>query len=142
MNFAFEKLDVWHKAMELAGTIYKTTQSFPAHEQFGLTSQIRRAAVSIPLNIAEGKGRYHTKEFVRFLYNARGSLYEVVTLLKLAKDLQYLNQPQHQQAMQLVYLVMSKLSGLINSLKSTPPSSLQPPRPDNRQSRGGPASIL
>ena len=117
MNFAFEKLDVWHKAMELAGTIYKTTQSFPAHEQFGLTSQIRRAAVSIPLNIAEGKGRYHKKEFVQFLYNARGSLYEAITLLKLALKRRYLSDQQYQQLMPLIQTIQSKLSGLINSLK-------------------------
>ena len=124
MNFAFEKLDVWHKSMELSVVIYKVTRAFPTHEQFGLTSQIRRAAVSIPVNIAEGKGRYYTKEFVRFLYNARGSLYEVVTLLKLAMDLQYLDKPRHQPLMTSVHLVMSKLSGLINALKQPPASSL------------------
>ena len=117
MNFAFEKLDVWHQSMGLSESVYRLTRTFPGHEQFGLTSQIRRAAVSIPVNIAEGKGRYHTKEFVRFLYNARGSLYEVVTLLKLALSLQYLNEPQHQQMMKSVDQIMSKLSGLINSLK-------------------------
>ena len=117
MNFAFENLDVWHKAMELVELIYKVTQTFPANEQFGLISQLRRAAVSVPANIAEGKGRYHRKEFVQFLYNARGSLYEVITLLRLALSLRYLNQQQCQQSMQLTQQIMSKLSGLINSLK-------------------------
>ena len=70
----------------------------------------------------EGKGRYHKKEFVQFLYNARGSLYEVVTLLQLALNLRYLGEPEHQQAMQIAQVVMSKLSGLINSLKLPAPS--------------------
>lgn len=117
MNFAFQELVVWHTAMELAKAIYEATRDFPDHERFGLTSQLRRAGVSVPLNIAEGKGRYHRKEFVQFLYNARGSLYEVVTLLNLALDLKYLKAEQHQSLFQLAQKVMSQLSGLINSLK-------------------------
>lgn len=117
MRFAFEKLDVWQKAVELAEVVYKTTHAFPAHEQFGLTSQIRRAAISVPANIAEGKGRYHKKEFVQFLYHARGSLYELITLLALAHNLRYLTDQTHQQLLQVAQVVMSKLSGLINSLK-------------------------
>ena len=117
MTFAFEKLDVWQKAVELTEAVYKMTPTFPAHEQFNLTSQLRRAAVSIPVNIAEGKGRYSRKEYVQFLYNARGSRYETVTLLRLALTLQYLSEQQYQQLMQLTQLVLSKLSGLINSLK-------------------------
>jgi len=119
MEFAFERLEVWNKAMELSEAIYKATLTFPTHEQFGLTSQIRRAAVSIPANIAEGKGRYHKKEFVQFLYNARGSLYETITLLRIALSLQYLSREQYQQLLQLTQVIMSKLSGLINSLKQT-----------------------
>jgi len=75
MQFHFERLTVWQEAMELSEAIYKATQTFPAHEQFGLTSQLRRATVSIPANIAEGKGRYHPKEFVHFLYLARNINY-------------------------------------------------------------------
>lgn len=118
MIFEFEKLDVWHKAMELTEAIYKATHTFPAHEQFGLTSQLRRAAVSIPVNIAEGKGRRSRKEYAQFLYNARGSLYETVALLKIALQLQYLSNDKYQQILQLVETVMSKLSGLINYLKT------------------------
>ncbi len=117
MNFAFENLDVWHRAMELVEAVYKATQGFPSSEQFGLTAQLRRAAVSVPANIAEGKGRYHKKEFIHFLYNARGSLYETVTLLQLAVKLQYLQEQQRQPLLQLAKMVMSQLSGLINSLK-------------------------
>ncbi len=117
MKFAFENLEVWNQAMSLIEAVYKVTQGFPTHEQFGLTSQVRRAAVSVAANIAEGKGRYHKKEFIQFLYTARGSLYEVITLLQLAKSLQYLNESQHQQVIQSSEQIMSKLSGLINSLK-------------------------
>ena len=123
MVFEFEKLEVWHKAMDLVAAIYQTTQTFPAPEQFGLISQIRRAAVSVPVNIAEGKGRHHRKEYAQFLYNARGSLYETVTLLKIALKLQYLSNEKYQQILQLVETVMSKLSGLINYLKLQAPGS-------------------
>jgi len=117
MVFAFEGLDVWQKSMELVERVYKATREFPSHEQFGIIAQIRRATVSVPVNIAEGKGRYHKKEFIQFLYNARGSLYETVTLLNLALSLQYISAQQHQQLIQLTQLILSKLSGLINSLK-------------------------
>lgn len=117
MIFAHEKLEVWQKAMGVAQAIYQATHTFPSHEQFGLTSQLRRAAVSIPANIAEGKGRYHTKEFLHFLFNARGSLYETVTLLRLALSLGYLSEKQHQLLLEQTQQIMSKLSGLINSLK-------------------------
>ena len=117
MNFAFENLDVWQRSLDLVRAVYEATQTFPAQEQFGITSQLRRAATSVPLNIAEGKGRYHRKEFLHFLYNARGSLYETVTLLKLSVNLQYLKSTQYDYLIRMVEIVMSKLSGLINSLK-------------------------
>ena len=117
MAFPHEELDVWQRAMVFAENLYKTTETFPAKEQFGLTSQIRRAAMSVPANIAEGKGRYHKKEFIQFLYNARGSLYETVTLLQLALTLRYLSSQQSQALAQHAQVVLSKLSGLINSLK-------------------------
>ena len=117
MVFEFEKLDVWHKSMELVEIVYQATRTFPAQEQFCLTSQVRRASVSIPVNISEGKGRHSKKEYSQFLYNARGSLYETVTLLKLALTLQYLSQEEYQQIVQLVETVMRKLSGLIHYLK-------------------------
>ena len=117
MIFAFEKLEVWHKAMELAESVYKVTQEFPANERFGITAQLKRAAVSIPSNIAEGKGRYHRKEFLQFLYGARGSLYETLTQLRLSLSLRYLQESQYQALLNQIQVVMSKLSGLINSLK-------------------------
>lgn len=117
MTFEFEKLKVWHDAMGLVEAVYQATRAFPPQEQFGLVSQLRRAAVSIPVNIAEGKGRYHRKEYVQFLYNARGSLYETVSLLQIAVNLRYVSSQQHQLLVQQAQAVLSKLSGLINYLR-------------------------
>jgi four helix bundle protein len=79
--------------MKLASEIYKSTARFPKHEMYGLTQQIRRAAVSIPSNIAEGKGHYSNREFAHFLLHARGSLLELQTQLMIAEELQYLTNP-------------------------------------------------
>jgi len=79
-----EKLDVWNKAIEFVVAVYRVTESFPKEEKFGLTSQIRRASVSIPANIAEGAARKSPKEFAHFLSNAQGSASEVETELLIA----------------------------------------------------------
>ena len=84
---SYRDLLVWQKAMDFAISCYKETQRFPANEQFGLTQQIRRAAVSIPANIAEGFGRWHSRDFLRFLLMANGSLKEVETHLLLSERL-------------------------------------------------------
>ncbi len=80
----YKELEVWQIAMDLAETCYQITRGFPKEELFGLTSQIRRAAVSIPANIAEGHARHHTKEYLQFLGVARGSLMELETHLLVA----------------------------------------------------------
>ena len=80
----YSDLIVWQKAMDLVVHVYEVTESFPQREVFGLTNQVRRAAVSIPSNIAEGQGRGTTKDFLHFLAIARGSLQEVETQLLLA----------------------------------------------------------
>ena len=85
-----EKLQVWQSAMNLAAKVYEITDKFPKHEIYSLADQMRRAAVSIPSNIAEGKGRRTTKDFIHFLYVARGSLNELATQIKLAKRIRYL----------------------------------------------------
>jgi four helix bundle protein len=90
----FKKLTVWQMAYGLVLMIYKHSQKFPSSELYGLSSQIRRASVSILANIAEGSERQHKKEFVQFLSIARGSLAEVETYLILAKDLGYLNEDE------------------------------------------------
>jgi len=83
MSKPHKQLDAWTTAVELAQLVYKTTDEFPAREQFGLTNQARRAAISIPSNIAEGAARQTKKEFIQFLYIARGSLSELDTQLEM-----------------------------------------------------------
>ena len=85
-----ENLLVWQRAVALAKLLYQATTRLPKDEVYGLASQIRRAAVSVPANIAEGRGRHHEKEFLQFLYMARGSSYELSTLLILAKEVGFL----------------------------------------------------
>ncbi|WP_158787063.1 four helix bundle protein [Granulicella sp. L46] len=87
INSSYRNSVAWQKGMQLAALIYKVTKSFPMDERFGLTNQLRRAAVSIPSNIAEGKGRLTTGEFIQFLGIARGSTLEVQTQLELASML-------------------------------------------------------
>jgi four helix bundle protein len=84
---SFQDLLVWQKAMDFVVECYRLTKRYPADEQYGLTSQLRRAAVSVPANIAEGFGRWHSKEFVRFLLSANGSLKEVETHLLISNRL-------------------------------------------------------
>jgi four helix bundle protein len=87
---SFQDLRVWQRSMELVTAIYKVTQQFPRDEIYSLTSQIRRAAISIPSNIAEGHGRGTTREFAMFLRNANGSLKELETQLILAQNLGFI----------------------------------------------------
>jgi four helix bundle protein len=93
---SYKDLFAWQKSMDLVTAIYRTTAGFSKDELFGLTSQLRRAAVSIPSNIAEGQGRLSEKEFRHFLGQARGSLMEVETQLQIAENLSYL--PKEQSA--------------------------------------------
>lgn len=117
MKFAYEDLLVWQEATALVKKIYQTTRRFPKSEMFGLTSQLQRAATSIALNIAEGKGRYSKKEFQHFLYLARGSLYETATILQVCMDLELLEQSHYDDLREVCKSILSKLSGLINSIK-------------------------
>ncbi|HKY27272.1 MAG TPA: four helix bundle protein [Pyrinomonadaceae bacterium] len=93
-----ERLKLWKKAVEFVVQIYRLTNSFPKEEKFGLTSQIRRAAVSVPANIAEGAGRHSDKEFLHFLSNAQGSASELSTELLIACRLEYVNQRAYMEA--------------------------------------------
>lgn len=88
---AFRSLLVWQKAMGLTRKIYHSTHTYPSEEKFGLVSQMRRAAVSVPSNIAEGKGRWTDGEYARFLAISRGSLYELFTLVELSEELDFLS---------------------------------------------------
>ena len=94
----FEDLKVWQEARVMTKRIYEVTETFPAKEQYGLTPQLRRAAVSVMSNIAEGQGRYTTGDFCRFLYIARGSLMEVMSCLTLASDLGYVSPSDYSTA--------------------------------------------
>jgi four helix bundle protein len=90
--FPFEQLDVYTLSLDFAAEVYLLTKDFPDHERFGLTNQIRRAAVSVSLNIAEGRGRGSDRDFVRFLMISRGSLFEVVSATHIAHRLKYMDQ--------------------------------------------------
>ncbi|HEX2854898.1 MAG TPA: four helix bundle protein, partial [Opitutaceae bacterium] len=94
--FNFEKLDVWHRAIALAGVVYEYTQGFPAEERFGLTNQMRRATVSISSNIAEGCSRSSKADFRRYLEIATGSAFEVVSQARIASDQGFLSAKQHE----------------------------------------------
>jgi four helix bundle protein len=113
---SFRDLRVWREAMRLTTEIYKSTGDFPKHELYGLSQQIRRAAVSVPSNIAEGKGHRSDKEFVRFLLHARGSLLELQTQLLIAEALQYFRKEEGPRLMAMAEGVGRALSGLINSM--------------------------
>ncbi|MGB8511144.1 MAG: four helix bundle protein [Pyrinomonadaceae bacterium] len=90
-----EKLDVWNKSVGFVVEVYRATDNFPKEEKFGLTSQLRRASVSVPANIAEGAGRKSSKEFAHFLSNAQGSASEVETELLIAQRLGFLGEPTY-----------------------------------------------
>ena len=111
-------LIVWQKAMDLVVSVYAATENFPKTELYGLTSQIRRCAASIPANIAEGQGRRLSGEFLQFLGNARGSLLELETHLEIARRLGMLNEEVHLALMEQVIEVRKLLNGLMRSIKA------------------------
>jgi four helix bundle protein len=112
-------LIVWQKAMDVVVFVYRVTESFPKAETYGLTSQIRRSVTSIPANIAEGQGRRLPKEFVYFLANARGSLWELDTHLESATRLGFLNVDTHQQLQAQLDEVGRMLNGLMRSVNNS-----------------------
>jgi four helix bundle protein len=119
---SYKNLIAWQKAMELVTAIYDATQGFPSHEQFGLISQMRRAAVSVPSNIAEGKEHYSNRDFVRFLRHARGSLAEIETQVLIAQQRTYLDNETTLKLTQHIDELGRILSGLINSLSDHEPA--------------------
>lgn len=110
-------LDVWKKSRLLVSEIYEVLKSFPHEEKFALTSQMRRAAISIPSNIAEGIGRQHNKERIQFLFLSRGSLYELETQLFLAYDQNCLNQSQLEGLLDGITDCKKLIHGYVNYLK-------------------------
>ena len=112
-----EQLDVWNKAMDLVVSIYQSTDAFPKEERFGLTSQIRRAAVSVPANIAEGAARLSDKEFAHFLSNAQGSASELETELLIARRLGFLEDSAYKELRTSLDSIGRMMIGLVRHLK-------------------------
>lgn len=112
----YQELIVWQKAMDLVEDVYEVSKAFPREETYGLTSQLRKAAVSIPSNIAEGQGRATTPDFLRHLSIAYGSLLETETQLLIAARLRYLTQARCSEVMSIAGEVGRLLNGLISSL--------------------------
>ena len=114
---SYRELEVWQKALDLVVVCYRTAQCFPKTELYGLTSQLQRAAVSIPANIAEGQGRSHTKEFLNHLSISYGSLMEVETHLQIAQRLGYLEPIAVEAVLERCAEVGRMLNGLMQALK-------------------------
>ena len=117
MASSFKDLRVWQDAMGFAVDVYRATTQFPRHELYGLSQQLRRAAVSVPSNIAEGKGHRSDRAFANFLLHARGSLLEVQTQLMIAEQLQYLSPDEANRLRASSDVIGRSLNSLINSMR-------------------------
>ena len=115
---SYRDLIVWQKAMALVSEIYKFTRTFPKEETFGLTQQIRRSAVSIPSNIAEGNGRSTTPDYINFLHIARGSLFELQTQIELSRNLGFLSETSAPQLLATCNEIERMLNTIISKLRS------------------------
>jgi four helix bundle protein len=120
MSGTYRDLKAWQQAMSMVQEVYRLTQAFPREEAYGLTIQLRRAAVSIASNIAEGKGRSSDKELLHFLSNAKGSLFEVETQIMIADRLGYLSQSQSDQLLSQSAEVGRLLNGLMKAFRNAP----------------------
>jgi four helix bundle protein len=116
----WRNLDIWQKTHELVLEIYKVTAKFPKSEMYGLSNQLKRAASSVPANIVEGQSRQTTKEYIQFLYNARGSLEEVRYFLFLSLKLNFLEEDTYKEVEDRYESASKMLNGLIKSLKAKP----------------------
>lgn len=113
----YRDLLIWQKSMALVSEVYKLTKSFPNEEMFGLSAQLRKASVSVPSNIAEGYGRNSTKDYVRFLHIAIGSLYEIQTQIEIAFELKYLPSEDFTRLDKLMKEIERMISSLLRKLK-------------------------
>jgi four helix bundle protein len=113
--FRFERLDVWHKSIAFAERVYEVTRAFPPKEQYGLTSQLRRSAVSISANIAEGSSRTSDKDFSRFIEVSFGSLCETISHLRIARSQEFLAPDQFKE----LYNAAEELSRMLSSFRNT-----------------------
>lgn len=114
----YTELEVWLETRRLANLAYELTKKFPKDELFGLTNQIRRSAVSIPSNIAEGCGRKSSKDTLHFLHISRGSLYEIETQLYIAIDQNYIEKEDFEEIINKIILCKKLISGFINYFKN------------------------
>ncbi|XCF07187.1 four helix bundle protein [Tamlana crocina] len=114
---SYRDLDVWKEARKLVTIIYEFTQEYPKEEIYGIVNQMRRCAISIPSNIAEGCGRQSSKETIHFLYISRGSLYELETQSFLSKDLNFLSEEELHKILVQIEACMKLLNGFINYYK-------------------------
>jgi len=117
MKKNYKDLLVWKKSIEYVKMVYIIIKKFPDDEKFGLSSQVKRASVSIPSNIAEGSSRFSKKEFIRFLYISRGSLCELETLFIISKELNFIDSNELKKVLDLKDEIGKMIYGLINSLK-------------------------
>jgi len=113
---SFEDMPVWQKAMDLAVRIFYLTEHLPRKEDYGLTSQIRDSSLSVPGNIAEGFGRRHTKDKLRFYYDSRGSLAETKSHLIYGKKVEYFDKKEYENCSKLIEETWKELNSLISSL--------------------------
>jgi four helix bundle protein len=114
----FYDLDAWQKSHALVKAVYAATRDFPSDERYGMTSQMRRAVISVTANIAEGFARYHTKDKIRFYHHARGSVVEVQNFIILAKDFTYINLESARKLFHESREVEKLVNGLIRGLQS------------------------
>jgi four helix bundle protein len=115
---SFQDLQVWQKAMEFVPVAHRLAKKLPRGETFALAGQIRRAAVSVPANIAEGHARHHTREFIQHLSIARGSLAELTTLLLIGEKLSYLTREELDEVEPIARELRMLFSGLVQSLRT------------------------
>lgn len=115
---SYRDLIVWQKSVTMVTHVYQLLKCFPDDEKFGLTSQLKRSSVSIPSNIAEGYGRNYTKDYIRFLNIARGSLYEMQTQFQIAQNLQFVKKEELLIIHELSIEIEKMLNSLINKLSS------------------------
>ena len=118
LELSHKKLDAWKKSIELVSVVYKLTQKFPMQEQYGLTSQIRRSAISVPSNISEGTARSSKAETLRFLDISRASLVELDTQIEIAVKLNYLNSSDTNTISEMINHTFAMLSKFIQKIKN------------------------
>jgi len=129
-NSHYRQLIAWQKAIDLCTVLYELTESFPRSELYGIIAQLRRAGVSVPSNIAEGRGRGSTRDYRRFLLQARGSLFEIETQTEIAARLRFIKREEANAVFEQTAEVIRLINGLLNYLnrKLAARCSLQPAR--------------